>query len=54
MNPLRLWISSNIWERVTLTNQNCIYEEIKSKCLSGNAYTILFRDLRLPASYLKM
>jgi len=35
-------------------NQNCIYEEIKNKFLSWNAYNILFRGFRLPACYLKM
>jgi hypothetical protein len=36
-----------------LTNRNCIYEEIKSKLNSGNAYYHAFRIFCLPVFYLK-
>jgi hypothetical protein len=36
MNHLKMWQSSNNW-RTTLTNQNDIHDEVKSRLNSGNA-----------------
>ena len=41
---LKGWNSSNIWEQ-TLTNQNSIQEEIKSKLESGNARYHLVQNI---------
>jgi hypothetical protein len=38
----------------TLTDQNCMYEEIKSRLNLGMLATIRFRDLCLPACSLGM
>jgi hypothetical protein len=38
---------------MTVTNQNCIHEEIKNRLVSGNAYYRSFQNFCLPA-YLKI
>jgi hypothetical protein len=43
IGPLKMWQSSNLV--TTLTNQNYIYEEIKSRLNSGNACYLSFQSL---------
>jgi hypothetical protein len=45
INALKMWYSSNLG--MTVTNHNCIHEEIKNRLNSGNVCWNLFQNLLL-------